>query len=146
MCLLNLIEDDELNVDIFITYYLSIPIDVPEQLSPLENLLEQGTLLKNNLSEHTKKVWSRQLQKIHVEHSENIPKQKSVDDEGVHTESATTVTNSSKIAPVNLEISFAAEQSEKSNVRSDRPDRPFASNKGLYKTPPETHTAKVPMK
>ncbi len=47
-----------------------------------------------------------------VEHSENTPKQKSVDEEGVHTESATAVTNSSKIAPVNLEISFAAKQSD----------------------------------
>ncbi len=83
-----------------------------------------------------------------MEHSENTPKQKSVDEEGVHTESATAITNSSKIAPVNLEISFAfaAEQSEESNVRLDCPDSPFASNKGLYKTSPETHKAKVPMK
>jgi hypothetical protein len=44
-----------------------------------------------------------------VEHSESTPKQISVDEEGVHTESATAVTNSSKIAPVNLEMSFAAE-------------------------------------
>jgi hypothetical protein len=102
--------------------------------------------LTNNSSEHTKKVWSRQLQIIHVEQSENTPKQKSVDEEGVHTESATAVTNSSKIAPVNLEISFAAEQLEESNVRLDCPDSPFASNEGLYKTPPETHKAKVPMK
>ncbi len=47
-----------------------------------------------------------------MEHSENIPKQTSVDEEGVHTESATAVTNSLKIAPVNLEMSFAAEQLE----------------------------------
>ncbi len=77
-----------------------------------------------------------------MEHSENIPKQTSVDEEG-HTELATAVTNSSKIAPVNLEISFAAEQLEE---RSDQPDSPFASNIGLYKTPPKTHKAKVPMK
>jgi hypothetical protein len=53
--LLNLIEDDELNVDNFITYFLSMPIGVQEQSFPLANLLEQGTLLTNNLSEHTKK-------------------------------------------------------------------------------------------
>ena len=39
-------------------------------------------------------------------------------------------------------MSFAAEQSEE---RSDRPDSPFASNRGLYETPPETHKAKVPI-
>jgi hypothetical protein len=141
--LLDLIEDDEFNVDNFVTYFLSMPIDVPEQSSPLANLLEQGTLLTNNLSEHTKKVWSRQLQRIHVEHSENTPKQKSVDEEGVHTELATAVTNSFKIAPVNLEMSFAAKQL---GERLDRPDSPFASNNGLFETPPETQKAKVPMK
>jgi hypothetical protein len=81
-----------------------------------------------------------------VEHSENTPTEKSVDEEGVHTKLATAVTNSSKIAPVNLEMSFAAEQLEESNFRSDHPNSPFASNKGLYKTPPETHKAEVPMK
>ncbi len=116
-------------------YHLSMPIDVPGQSSPLANLLEQGTSLTNNLSEHSKKVWSRQLHRIHLEHSENIPKQTSVDEEGVRTELATAVTNSSKIAPVNLEMSFAAEQSKE---RLDHPDSPFASNKGLYETPPET--------
>ncbi len=45
-----------------------------------------------------------------MEHSENIPKQTSVDEEGVHMELATDVTNSFKIAPVNLGMSFAAEQ------------------------------------
>ncbi len=134
--LLNLIEDDEFNVDNFVTYHLSMPIVVPEQSSPLANLLEQGTPLTKNLSEHAKKVLSRQLQRIHVEHSENIPKQTSVDEEGVHKELATAVTNSSKIAPVNLEMSFAAEQSKE---RTDHPASPFASNKGVYKTPPKTH-------
>jgi hypothetical protein len=66
--LLNLIEDDEFNVDNFVAYHLCMPIVVPEQSSPLANLLEQGTPLTNNLSEHAKKVLSRQLQKIHVEH------------------------------------------------------------------------------
>jgi hypothetical protein len=65
------------------------------------------------------------------------------EEEGVHKELATAVTNSSKIAPVNLEMSFVAEQLEE---RSDQPDSPFASNKGPYRTPPETHKAKVPMK
>jgi hypothetical protein len=78
-----------------------------------------------------------------VEHSENIPKQISVDEEGVHIELATAATNSSKIAPLNPEMSFAAEQSEE---RLDHPDSPFASKEGLYKTPPGTHKAKVPMK
>ncbi len=140
---LDLIEDDEFNVDKFITYLLSMPIDAPEQSSPLANLLEQGNPLTNNLSEHSKKVWSRQLQRIHVEHSKNIPNQTSVDEEAVHIELATAVTSSSKIAPVDLEMSFAAKQSEE---RLNRPDSPFASNKGLYETPPETHKAKVPMK
>ncbi len=44
---------------------------------------------------------------------------------------------------MNLEMSFAAEQSED---RSDRLASPFASNEGVNKTPPKTHKAKVPMK
>jgi hypothetical protein len=80
-----------------------------------------------------------QLQRIHVEYSENIPKQTSVDEEGVHTELATAVTNSSNIAPVNLEMSFAAEQSKE---KLDRPGSPWASNEGLYK-PLKTHKAKA---
>ena len=123
------------------TYHLSMPIVVPEQSSSLAHLLEQGTPLTNNLSEHAKKVLSRQLQRIYVEHSENIPKQTSVDEEGVHTELATAVTNSSKIAPVNLEMSFAAEQSKE---KLGCPGSPWASNKGLYK-PLKTHKAKLPM-
>ncbi len=39
LCLLNLIEDDEFNVDNFVTYHLSMPIVVPEHPSPLEILL-----------------------------------------------------------------------------------------------------------
>jgi hypothetical protein len=81
--LLNLIEDDEFNVNNFVTYHLSMPIVVPEQSSPVANLLEQGTPLTNNLSEHAKKD------------SENIPEQNSVDEEGVHKKLATAVTNSS---------------------------------------------------
>ncbi len=73
--------------------------------------------------------------------SENISQQTSVDKEGVHTELATAVTNSSKIAPVNLEMSFAAEESKE---KLDRSGSPWASNKGLYK-PPKNHKAKVPI-
>ncbi len=40
--LLNLIEDDEFNVDNFMTYHLFMPIDVPEQSSPLSNLLSKA--------------------------------------------------------------------------------------------------------
>jgi hypothetical protein len=61
-------------------FYLSISSDVPEQPSPLENVLEQGTPLTNNLSETTKQVWSRQLQKSNVQHSENTAKQQSLDE------------------------------------------------------------------
>jgi hypothetical protein len=64
----NLIEDNEFNVDNFMTYHLSMPIDVSEQSSSVSNLFEQGTPFTNNSSEHTKKAWSRQLQRIHVEH------------------------------------------------------------------------------
>ncbi len=64
-----------------------------------------------------------------MEYFENIPKQTSVDEEGVHTELATAITNSSKIAPVNLEMSFAAEQSKE---KLDPPGSPWVRNKGLY--------------
>jgi hypothetical protein len=86
--LLNLMDDDAFNVDNFVTYHLSMPIVVPEHPSPLANLLEQGTPLTNNLSEHAKKDLSRQLQRIHT----------SVDEEGVHKDLATAVTDSHKIA------------------------------------------------
>ncbi len=54
VCLLHLIEDEEFNVDNFMTLHLSISSDVPEQQSPLANVLEQGTPLTNDLSERTK--------------------------------------------------------------------------------------------
>ncbi len=41
--LIDLIEDDEFNVDKFMTYHLSMPIAVPGQSSPLSNLIEQDT-------------------------------------------------------------------------------------------------------
>jgi hypothetical protein len=71
--LLDLIEDDEFNVDNFMTYNLSMPIAIPGQSSPLSNLIEQGTPLTSNLSELTKIVGSRQLQRINVGDSKNIP-------------------------------------------------------------------------
>jgi hypothetical protein len=138
--LLDLIEDDEFNVDNFMTYHLSMPSAIPGQSSPLSNLIEQDTPLTCNLSELTKIVRSRQLQRINVADSKNIPQQTYFDDEGVHTELATAVTNSSKISPVNLEMSFTAE--EESKEKSDRPGSPWASNEGLYE-PPKNHKAKV---
>ncbi len=71
-----------------------------------------------------------------------IPQQTSSDDEGVHPELGAAVINSSKIAPVNLEMSSAAE--EESKEKLDHPRSPWASNKGLYE-PPENHKAKVPI-
>jgi hypothetical protein len=73
--------------------------------------------------------------------SKNIPQQTSFDDEGVHTELGTAVINSFKIAPVNLEMSFTAE--EESKEKLDRPGSPWANNKGLNE-PPKNHMAKVP--
>ena len=87
--LLDLIEDDEFNVDNFMRYHLSMPIAVPGQSSPLSNLIEQDTPLTSNLSELTKIIRSRQLQRINVGDSMNIPQQTSFDDESVHTELGT---------------------------------------------------------
>jgi hypothetical protein len=108
--LLDLIDDEEFDEANFMTYHLSMPIAVPGQSSPLSNLIEQDTPLTSNLPELPKIVRSRQLQRINVGDSKNIPQQTSFDDEGVHTELGTAVTNSSKIAPVNLEMGFAAEE------------------------------------
>ncbi len=71
-----------------------------------------------------------------------IPQQTYFDDEGVHTELGTAVINSSKISPVNLEMSFAAE--EESKEKLDCPGSLWARNKGLYE-PPKNHKAKVPI-
>jgi hypothetical protein len=136
------IDDEEFDETKFLTYHLSMPIAIPGQSSPLSNLIEQDTPLTSNLSELSKNVRSRQLQRINVGDPENsIPQQTYFDDEGVHTELATAVTNSSKIAPVNLEMSFAAEESKE---KLDHPGSPWASNKGLYK-PPKNHKARVPI-
>jgi hypothetical protein len=69
--LLDLIEDDEFNVDNFMTYHLSLPIATPGQSSPLSNVLEQDTPLTSNLSELSKNVRSRQLQRINVRDPKN---------------------------------------------------------------------------
>jgi hypothetical protein len=127
-------------------FHLSISSDVPEQPSAMANVLEQGTPLTNNLSERTKQVWSRQLQKINVQQSENTAKQQSLDEQGLHAESALAVCTSSKNVPVNLEMNFAAENFEESNVRLDSPDSPFATNKGIDEIPHETHKTKVSIK
>jgi hypothetical protein len=93
-----------------------LPIAIPGQSSSLSNLIEQDTSLTSNLSELTKNVRSRQLQRINVGDFKNtIPQQSSFDDEGVHPELGTAVINSSKITPVNLEMSFAAEEESKKN-------------------------------
>jgi hypothetical protein len=39
-CLLYLIEDEEFNVDNFMTFHMSVSSNVPEQPSPLANVLE----------------------------------------------------------------------------------------------------------
>ncbi len=141
--LLDLIEDDEFNVDNVMTYHLSMPIGIPGQSSPfLSNLIEQDTPLTSNLPELTKIVRSRQFQRINVGDSKNIPQQSFFDGENVHTELDTTATNSSKIAPVNLEMKFTAE--EESKEKLDCPGSPWASNESLYK-PPKNHKAKVPI-
>ncbi len=64
--LLDLIEDNEFNVDNFMTYHVSLPIAIPGQSSPLSNLLERDTPLTRNLSELSKNVRSRQLQRFNV--------------------------------------------------------------------------------
>jgi hypothetical protein len=93
-----------------------MPIAVPRQSSPSSNLIEQDTPLTSNLSELSKNVRSRQSQRINVGDPKNtIPQQTSFDDEGVHPELGTAVINSSEIAPVNLEMSFAAEEESKKN-------------------------------
>jgi hypothetical protein len=125
------------------TYHLSLPIGVPGQSPPLTNLIEQDTSLTSNLSELSKNVRSRQLQRINVGDPKNtIPQQSSFDNKGVHSELGTAVINSSKISPVNLEMSFAAE--EESKEKFDCPGSPWASNEGLYK-PPKNCKAKVPI-
>ncbi len=117
-CLLYLIEDDKFNVANFMAFHLSISSDVPGQPSPLANVLGQGTPLTNNLSERTKHVWSKKLQKSNVQYSKNTAKQQSIhEQQGLHAESASADSTSFKTAPVNLKMMFSAEKLEESNVR-----------------------------
>ncbi len=73
-------------------------------------------------------------------------KQQSLDEQDLHAESTAAVSTSSKIAPVNLKMNFAAKKMEESNIRLDSRDIPFASNKGIDKTPHVTHKGKVSIK
>ncbi len=74
------------------------------------------------------KLRSRQLQRFNVGSSnKSIPQQTSSHDEDVHPEMVgTAVMNSPKIAPVNLAMSFAAE--EQCEDKLDCPSSPWASN------------------
>jgi hypothetical protein len=67
-CLLELIDDEEFNEAVFLTYHLSMP---NSQSSPLSKLIEQDTPLASNLSEVSKNLRSRQLQRINVGSSKN---------------------------------------------------------------------------
>ncbi len=79
-------------------YHLSLPIGVSGQSSPLSNHIEQDTPLTSNLTELSKNVRSKQLQRINVGGPKyTIPQQTSFDNEGVHPELGTAVINSSKI-------------------------------------------------
>jgi hypothetical protein len=78
-----------------------------------------------------------------VQHSENTAKQQSLDEQGLHAESAFAVSTYSKIALVNHEMNFAAEKMEENEVRWDSPDSPFASNEGIDNSPHENCKGKV---
>jgi hypothetical protein len=67
--------------------------------------------------------------------SENTNKQQSLDEQGLHAESTSAVSTSSKIVPVNLEMNFAAANLEENIVRLVSSDSPFASNEGIDNTP-----------
>ncbi len=91
------------------TYHLSM---TNHQSSPSSKLIQQDTQLTSNFSEVRMKLRSRQLQIFHVGSSKkSIPQHNSSHDEGVHPELVgIAVMNSPKIAPVNLAMSFAAEE------------------------------------
>ncbi len=63
VCLLELIDDEEFNQAHFLMYHLSMP---NSESSPLSKLIEQDARLTSNLSELSKNVRSRQLQRINV--------------------------------------------------------------------------------
>jgi hypothetical protein len=83
------------------------------------------------------------ITKSNVQHSENIAKQQSLDEQGLHAESASAVSTSSKIGPVNLEMNFAAANLEENKLRLDSRDSPFASNEGIDDTPSKNCKGKV---
>ncbi len=87
------------------------------------------------------KLRSRQLQIFNDGSSKkSIPGQTTSHDEGVHSEMVgTAVMNSPRIAPVDLAMSFAAE--EECEERFDPPSSPWASNEGVYE-PTDTDKAK----
>ena len=136
--LLELIDDEEFNQDAFLTYHLSMP---NPQSSPSSELIQQDTPLASNKSEVRMKPRLKQLQIFNDGSSKkSIPGQTTSHDEGVHSEMVgTAVMNSPRIAPVNLAMSFAAE--EKCEEKFDHPSSPWASNEGVYK-PTDTDKAK----
>ncbi len=87
------------------------------------------------------KLRLRQLQIFNDGSSKkSIPGQTTSHDEGVHSKMVgTAVMNSPRIAPVNLAVSFAAE--EDFEEKFDCPSNPWASNEGVYK-PTDTDKAK----
>ena len=68
------------------------------------------------------------------------------DEQGLHAESASAFSTSFKIAPVNLDMNFAAEKLEENKVRLDSPDSSFASNKGIDDIPHKNRMDKVSVK
>ena len=107
--LLELIDDDGFNQDAFLAYHLSMP---NPQSSPSSELIQQDTPLASNKSGVRMKLRLRQLQIFNDGSSKkSIPGQTTSHDEGVHSEMVgTAVMNSPRIAPVNLAMSFAAEE------------------------------------
>jgi hypothetical protein len=81
-----------------------------------------------------------------VQPPENTNNQQSLDEQGLHAESASAVSTSSKIAPVNLEMNFAAANFEENKFRSDSPDGPSARNEGIEDTPHKNCKGKVSVK
>jgi hypothetical protein len=136
--LLELIDDEEFNQDAFLTYHLSMP---NPQSSPLSELIQQDTPLASNKSGVRMKLRLKQLQIFNDgSFKKSIPGQTTSHDEGVHSEMVgTAVMNSPRIAPVNLAVSFAAE--EEFEAKIDRPSSPWASNEGVYE-PTDTDKAK----
>jgi hypothetical protein len=66
-----------------------------------------------------------------VQHSENTAKQQSLDEQGLHAESASAVSTSSKIALVNSEMNFVAEKLEEKKLEWIAPIAPLLVTKVL---------------